>query len=299
MDEGTNPERLTERELEVLRLMARGLSNGEIASRLGIGFETAKWHVSHVIGKLGVRTREEAVEEWRRRNSLRIRVSRGFKSLAPGAIALKVAGGAGAVLLAGGAIAAVVATRSASDAPTQPAEPTPSPTPELPQAANRDYRVVHALTLDNRVWELQVATPGWGHWLCESPVPQDIAVDDANQGPANCGTSADWGPLGWSIVFRPVDNQAGLEMSILWGSTDPSISRLEAQLGEGGLQTITLVQPPPELATDRAFFMFPLPPGTQAITLTGYSRDGAPVASVEYPRADPGWLGFLKRAISR
>lgn len=54
-------ETLTAREQEVVQLMAEGLSNKQIADRLGISTHTAKFHVNAVLGKLGASTRTEAV----------------------------------------------------------------------------------------------------------------------------------------------------------------------------------------------------------------------------------------------
>ena len=62
-------EPLTEREIEVLRLVATGLSNREIAPILFIADSTVKTHVEHIIGKLGVSDRVQAAV-WAARNGL-------------------------------------------------------------------------------------------------------------------------------------------------------------------------------------------------------------------------------------
>ncbi|WP_460157133.1 LuxR C-terminal-related transcriptional regulator [Pseudomonas sp. S2_H10] len=54
-------EPLSEREIEVVRLLAQALPNKKIARALGLSPETVKWHLSHIYSKLGVSSRDEAV----------------------------------------------------------------------------------------------------------------------------------------------------------------------------------------------------------------------------------------------
>jgi DNA-binding NarL/FixJ family response regulator len=63
-DTRTGPpvEGLTTREFEVLRLVAEGLHNREIAARLGVTEHTVKFHLGAIFGKLGATTRTEAVQ---------------------------------------------------------------------------------------------------------------------------------------------------------------------------------------------------------------------------------------------
>ncbi len=55
-----SPEALTERETDVLRLLAAGRANKEIAQQLSIGEKTVKTHVSNILAKLGVQSRTQA-----------------------------------------------------------------------------------------------------------------------------------------------------------------------------------------------------------------------------------------------
>jgi DNA-binding NarL/FixJ family response regulator len=65
-------EPLTAREREVLRLLASGLTNKEIAQRLGVTGHTIKFHMNGILGKLGAATRTEAVVEAARRGIIAV-----------------------------------------------------------------------------------------------------------------------------------------------------------------------------------------------------------------------------------
>ena len=92
----------TPRQREVLDLLVRNHTNSQIAETLGISLDGAKWHVSEIITKLGVETRDEAAEYWRARNGLQMRFTRVLQGLFSGT-GLKVTAGvaaAGAVGIA-------------------------------------------------------------------------------------------------------------------------------------------------------------------------------------------------------
>ena len=58
-------EPLSEREIEVLHLIDQGLSNQEIADRFVVALSTVKWHINNFFGKLGVRSRTQALSRAR------------------------------------------------------------------------------------------------------------------------------------------------------------------------------------------------------------------------------------------
>lgn len=109
---------LTTRQREVLALVARGRTNGEIANELGIGFDTVKTHVSEILGKLGVESREEAAAAWRADRNVVSRLRRtasGFFVTGFG----KVTAGAAGTVIAVGVAAAVVAANGGDGPPAQ------------------------------------------------------------------------------------------------------------------------------------------------------------------------------------
>jgi DNA-binding CsgD family transcriptional regulator len=65
--DGWGEEPLTPREQEVLELVAEGLSNRQVAMRLGISEHTVKFHVASIYGKLGASTRAAAIRRGVRR----------------------------------------------------------------------------------------------------------------------------------------------------------------------------------------------------------------------------------------
>lgn len=135
---------LSPRERQVLSLVTKGQTNAEIAASLGLAFDTVKWHVSGVLSKLGVDSREEAAAYWRDYNSFGGRLGRRWNAVI-GVFASKTAAIAGAsmAVVAAAAIAAVAIalslnggdsrdTASIDAGPTAPRVGVPS---QLPAAA--------------------------------------------------------------------------------------------------------------------------------------------------------------------
>lgn len=111
---------VTPRQREVLDLLVKGYTNQQIAQKLGISLEGAKWHVREILEVTGASSREEAAEMWRAENGLPRRLWR--MTWSAGAIAAAAAGIA--VVIAG--VVLVLSNRGDSD--KELAEPTAEPT---------------------------------------------------------------------------------------------------------------------------------------------------------------------------
>jgi DNA-binding CsgD family transcriptional regulator len=119
-------EQITPRQREVLDLLAANRTNFEIAQELGISLDGAKWHVREVLARLGVDSREQAGEYWRRERSL---VRRAIAFLMPVAqlATSKVAVFAGVALVSGAVVAGAFALRGGDDESGSEAEVLASP----------------------------------------------------------------------------------------------------------------------------------------------------------------------------
>lgn len=113
----------TPRQREVLDLLVRRFTNAQIASTLQISLDGAKWHVSEIITKLGVDSRDEAADYWRSRNGMQARLFRAVRAMAPGATWGRwLAGAAGTGVAVGFAAAIVLAWPSDDSAPATNAD---------------------------------------------------------------------------------------------------------------------------------------------------------------------------------
>lgn len=115
------------RQREVLNLLVRGYTNGQIAEALGMTLDGAKWHVSEIITRLGVESREEAADWWRQQRGLRGRL-RSYRHAFGVALMARWAGGTAAAAAVAGAII-MTAVVLAGDTTSEPAADTTVPEP--------------------------------------------------------------------------------------------------------------------------------------------------------------------------
>lgn len=111
---------LTPRQMEVMRLLVKGRTNGEIAHELGITLDGAKYHVTEILGRLSVTSREEAVSRWLEATGPPSHLRRGLRIIA-GAAALKAGAAVVAAVAVTGLVAAVIRI---DESPEPPADPT-------------------------------------------------------------------------------------------------------------------------------------------------------------------------------
>lgn len=137
--------RWTRRQRQVLGLIEEGHTNPEIAARLGVSLEGAKWHVREILTKLEVSSREEAAEYWRAYNQPGRRMSRAWRHGVVSGVAAKWAAGV-LTVAAGAGVTTLVIVSSSSDGepnpaavltttrtvPTAAASVTPTPEPPSP-----------------------------------------------------------------------------------------------------------------------------------------------------------------------
>lgn len=214
----------TPRQRQVLELLVRGYTNGEIAEELGVGLEGAKFHVSEILSKLQVQSREEAAEYWRYRNGLRMRFSRLGGSLFEAPALRWVAAGLG--VAAAGTIVAVAivsvlnrdgdrpiagdpGTASPTPASPAPASPTPLATP-APGPRLTPFPTVTALAHESLAPGTTI-TGGYG-LLFGNPNTGGVEVWLLPEGAAPAGVS----PLGRYFVFGTelVDAVAGTRTAL-------------------------------------------------------------------------------------
>ena len=82
-----------------MELLARGQTNAEIAERMGLTLDGAKWHVREILSKLNLESREDAAAYWRDYNRPLARISRVIAGFGP-PMAVKAVLGGGATLVA-------------------------------------------------------------------------------------------------------------------------------------------------------------------------------------------------------
>jgi DNA-binding CsgD family transcriptional regulator len=185
---------LTARQRQVLQLLAKGRTNPQIGDELGIGLETVKMHVSEVLARLDVGSREEAAEWWRRQHSIGARLGRAMSAVG-GMFAGRAAVASGAlvtVFIAAAAAVVLYAARSQDDdsvaatpeVPKSSADATVAPNPRVqkfadpPAALSQEANAVRAGTIGDTSWVLE-RNGKWSYWLdLRSAITSSVQIPD-------------------------------------------------------------------------------------------------------------------------
>ncbi|MGE3077194.1 MAG: response regulator transcription factor [Dehalococcoidia bacterium] len=168
---------LTPRQQDVIRLIAKGLTNGEIGERLDLTLDGVKWHVREILGKFGVDSREEAVERWR---SQRLRFP--GRMWNGGILASTAVRWAGGLAVAGAGAATGIGLALTLAGQTEPVEVAKKAVVSEVRAADDPLRLVvqgaqagpNELTIS--IWVY--GEPGRGELVV--PAPEDVVISDAD-----------------------------------------------------------------------------------------------------------------------
>lgn len=182
---------LSEREREVLDLLARGRTNAEIGETLGITFATAKWYVSQLISKLSVASREDLAGYWRRERSLSRKGRRAARAiLSIPALKLAAAGSAlGAVSVSGLMVWSTLANAGGAEEPLSAA-------PVAAEAAATPIPTATAVPAGTVTWDEH-----------EAAIAQTIACVEAKGVPTEIHPARGKSPT--SIGFRAPSLEVG------------------------------------------------------------------------------------------
>ncbi len=272
----------TPRQREVLDLIARGLTNAEIAERLDVTLAGAKWHVSEVLSKLGADSREEAAEYWRADRSPSVRIRRTFSALAAGISGWKVAVGATslAALASGTIVVASIAggaspTSLADEMPTPRPTHTPPPTPpafELPNRTSPDYVIA---TLREPVERPIMAAYFTDRGLCLT----FKSADSEARGESSCAL---FESLKIPDVPPYLTSYSGsCPWTTISGMVPPEVNRVQVLSITGDARTLDLFPAPPELKTDGRFYFAAFPCDGSLSLVQALDPDGNVLGSQE------------------
>ncbi|MCC7365456.1 MAG: helix-turn-helix transcriptional regulator [Dehalococcoidia bacterium] len=220
----------TARQRQVLDLIAAGRTNGEIAELLAVSLGGAKWHVSEVLGKLGVASREEAAAIWKERSAIRSRLGRLARGLVPTALAARI-GLAAAPAIAGGALLVGVGSWPFHGLPGFEQD---GPDPGFD---SQPATVTIAEITENGVtFRLTGSVRDDGTWLC---------VQSGERWPTCAGPGREQGLFGWA-PGRP---------AFFWGTLPPEATEAVATLHTSGPTSLTIHDAPAELPGGMQFYV--------------------------------------------